>query len=202
MAGWPKELDLAEGDLVAYVGPSADAYLDYLRKCRAAGKFKMSFVWGAFTTTAVWLAYRKLWLWLLFGLILGIGLPYVLPTGGSGVATGMAVGFAMLGKSLVVKGAWKAAQEADADGLQGEGRRAFLRRKGGTSPVAAVIASTVTALAVVLVVIAHTQDTTAPATSAGKTPDAVESSDPFDQIYKPNSEDKTAPPDWIRHSVE
>ncbi len=209
MAGWPKELDLAEGDLVAYVGPNADTYLDYFRKCRVAGKFKMGFVWGAFATTPVWLAYRKLWLWMLVIFIVGIGVPKLLPTGASGVATGIGVAMAMLGQSLVVKGAWKAAQEADEEGLQGEGRRAFLRRKGGTSPVAAIIASVLTALVVVIAIIGRLEDAsssiTAPAShpASQKAPAATQGGDdPFDNIYKPQSEKKSAPPDWLRHSVE
>ena len=207
MAGWPKELDLAEGDLVAYAGPNADAYLDYLRKCRAAGKFKMGFIWTAFVTTAIWLAYRKLWLWLVFSISAGFALPAILPTGGSGVATGVGIAFAMMGKSLVVKGAWKAAQKADEEGLKGEERRSFLRRKGGVSTLAAIIASIVVALAVVIMVIAIANDDTAKegASPSSRTEESAApdpGADSFDNIYKPQSEKKSGPPDWLRHSVE
>ncbi|NIJ40149.1 hypothetical protein FHS78_000404 [Parvibaculum indicum] len=207
MAGYPKELNLAEADLVAFAGPNADTYLDYLRKCRAAGKFRMGFIWTAFFTTAIWLAYRKLWLWLFVSIGISFGLPEILPTGGAGVATGIGIAFAMMGKSLVVKGAWKAAQKADEEGLKGEGRRSFLRRKGGVSTLAAIIASIVVALAVAIVIIAIANDDTAteaaaPSSRTEKSAAPASGEDPFDNIYKPQSEKKSAPPDWLRHSVE
>ena len=93
--------------------------------------------WAAFFAAFPWLFYRKMYV---FGTLL-IFVPPLLGylfgiTGNAGVAAGLAVST----KSLYVQLAMRRLQKADNLGLIGEERQTYLRRAGGVSVLAGVLA--------------------------------------------------------------
>ena len=133
--------DRVLGDLTAFFGPHAEPYLKVYEKMRAGAArnrtFPMTWSWPVFFGAFIWFFYRRMYL---VGAVL-ILLPIVLsllagPTGGGG---GM-VAFAMLAKSIYVHSALLRILKADAQGLTGAERSDYLRRAGGVSPVAGVLA--------------------------------------------------------------
>jgi hypothetical protein len=109
-----------------------------------------SWCWPGFLVPLPWFAYRKMW-GALIGFPVGIAIVvllniYVPQLGKAPGADGFYLILAivlggMYGKSLFVQTASKAAVKASAQGLTGDARAAYLAKRGGTSPLAAVIVS-------------------------------------------------------------
>lgn len=131
--------DGAERDLAAFFGPRGQGYVRLYRR-RAElipgrrGFFRADWSWPAFGCWFVWFWYRKLWLPGLLALLVPIAgqalggdigglLGYLLPV--------------LLAKDRYMVAAARALRDADAAGLAGEARLAFLRRRGGVSWVGA-----------------------------------------------------------------
>jgi hypothetical protein len=132
MAKAVEELRLTDEQLAAFAGPNSEDYLKFLAKCRENGRFRLGFVWGAFLAPPVWLAYRRLYLYLAFYLIAVIALAFLMPDSSSaGTAGSLAV--AMTGKMLIVQRAWKAVDKSYDVEMNDEQRLEYLARKGGVS---------------------------------------------------------------------
>lgn len=139
-------LHVSDDDLRASVGPNADVYIRYLQKVRERRHALHQFVWTALILPLVWLAYRRFYLgvgiFLLSAIAIGF-LPEIIPFFARferhlGIA--LAVAVAATGKVFVVKRAAKHAAQADAAGLTGDARHAFLAERGGTSGISALLA--------------------------------------------------------------
>lgn len=123
-------LKLSEEDLAAFVGPNSAIYVDYLWRCQAAGELKSGFIWSGFFFTAFWLAYRRFYAGI-FGYIAISILPLMSIVGGVYVA--------MRGRAMVLRRARDAVYIANARGLAGAERHAFLAKAGKPSWVAVTV---------------------------------------------------------------
>lgn len=122
-------------DLAAFFGPGADKYLKLHDKLQAAPS-SVSFNWPAFSLAFVWFFYRKMYLFGALLAILSVVVGSVLPFG-AGVSAGI-VGF--FANRAYIGEAKRRIKEADGLGLTGEERAAYLRRVGGVSMPAALVA--------------------------------------------------------------
>jgi hypothetical protein len=129
------------GDLTTFFGPRAGTYLKVYEKMRAGAArnriFPMTWSWPVFFGAFIWFFYRRMYL---MGAVL-ILVPIVLsllagPSAGGG---GMVV-FAIGAKTVYVQTALSRILKADAQGLAGAERSDYLRRAGGVSLVAGVLA--------------------------------------------------------------
>lgn len=141
-------------DLKIFFGPRSEAYLKFFDATRdnASGNKRMvwSFSWPAFLCSFVWFFYRRLYIWGAAVLLLPIIVGEVF--GGTGTA-GMWGGIAVIAKLLYVSTGIARIQKANALQLTGEARADYLRRAGGVSTVAGVIAGLFFALAVVAFIV-------------------------------------------------
>jgi hypothetical protein len=126
--------DAVRADLTHFFGPRPDAYLRaYERRQARAGTGRKAlgfgWSWPAFGGWFAWFWYRKLWgfgtLAMLFPIIGGLLFP-------GGDVVGYLL-FASLAPDWYVSAALLACREAEAQGLTGERRAAFLAERGGVS---------------------------------------------------------------------
>lgn len=142
-------------DLAAFFGPKADRFLaKYERMFRTKKPFRrISWNWPVFFLNFVWFFYRKMYLYGSIFLALPLVLGLLLPDGPGGA--GLALVFALCADHWYVTHALKQVAKADALGLQGAGRTAYLQERGGVSRLAGGIALVVylciTALAILAV---------------------------------------------------
>lgn len=127
-------------DLSSFFGPRADRFLTLYDKMRERPLKKRLGVWSwnwmVFFAPFVWFFYRKQYL-------LGAAVlltPIVLSVLIGGAGAGATVAFAMWANCWYVYGGLKRIAKADALGLAGEERAAYLQRAGGVSMVGGGIA--------------------------------------------------------------
>jgi hypothetical protein len=136
-------------ELAIYFGPNADVFLHTYEKMRAkalrgSGRYYVqTWNWPVFVTSFVWFFYRRLYL---FGAVVFL-MPIVLSLlfGDIGLA-GMWGAFAILSKSMYVQIALHRVLKANRLGLTGAEREDYLRRAGGTSWLAGILAGALYAL--------------------------------------------------------
>ncbi len=129
-------------DLAEFFGPNAERYLaryEKLREKRSQGKQHfLSWNWAAFLLGFAWFFYRKMYaagaVLLALPLVLGLLLP---ETNGAG---GVAVFLALFADYWYVFQALSRVAKADALGLEGFERVAFLQAGGGVSQLAGGLA--------------------------------------------------------------
>lgn len=126
----PSELEISEEDFAAFVGPNGSAYVNYLRKCKEAGRLKSGFIWSAFFFTSIWLAYRRFYGGLVWYLIASL-----IP----GVTLVAGVYVALRGRAMLLRRAAESVYVADARSLTGAERHAFLAKKGNRSRISATL---------------------------------------------------------------
>jgi hypothetical protein len=138
-------------DLAEFFGPNAERYLakyEKLRQKRGQGKqFFLSWNWAVFFLSFTWFFYRKMYAAGAVVLVLPLVLSLVLP-GDSHGAGGVAVALALFADYWYVFQALARVAKADALGLEGFERIAFLQAGGGVSRLAGGMA-----LAVWLVIV-------------------------------------------------
>ncbi len=143
--------EISVEDLRAYARENPEPFVRVLERMQARGRpTVMSWSWPGFLVPLPWFAYRKIW-GALIGLPAGIAVVvllhlYVPQLGKAPGADGLYFILAivvggMYGKSFLVQAANKAAAKATALGLTGEARTAYLAKRGGTLPLAALIVS-------------------------------------------------------------
>ena len=128
--------DVSEEDLARFVGRNADKYLDRFRKFRKSGtdSFAASWNWSAFFFSFWWLLYRKLYLWALVAVAIGL-VPYVRLI--------VMIVFGILGNYLYYKQAKTKLLKLNALPGTDEDRVAAIARAGGVSTVPVVVAAVV-----------------------------------------------------------
>jgi len=128
-----------EDDLRAAIGPNADAFLAYLARVRATGGSGIGWCWPPFFLGAIWFFYRKLYrigvLYIASVVTATVFLPPPLPDIALLPIWLVSTVFA---KKVYIDSAFGRIAQADAKGLTGEARRAWLAQNGGTSPGAAI----------------------------------------------------------------
>ena len=153
-AGWAFESILPNlqedkhEDLATFLGPNADKFLK-IYEMRDKPRSKLN--WAAFFLGFVWFFYRKMYLIGALFVVLPIVLGYLIPVGG--VATSAVAGH--LGNGLYLRDAIRRIKKADELGLHGEERIAYLKRAGGVSWPAGVIAGLFFAGIIALVLLSH-----------------------------------------------
>jgi hypothetical protein len=146
-------------DLRTFFGPRADIYLAIYEKMRPGAPghtpFPRTWNWTVFLTTFPWFFYRKMYA---VGSVVVL-IPVVL--GLFGVTAGMGgamAGLAIVAKTIYVQAALHRLLKVDALGLTGAEREDYLRRAGGVSVVAGVLAGILFAAMVGLAILAITID--------------------------------------------
>ena len=123
------------------IGPRADYYLRHWRESDASRKM-YDWNWAACFANAYWLAYRKMWLWLVLFILANIAVSaigMVVPALAKYTLV-MAIGLTF------VTGSWgngwyrRQTEKLAASGLD----REQLAKKGGTSPIALIVALALT----------------------------------------------------------
>jgi hypothetical protein len=133
--------DRVRSDLITFFGPRTEPFLRVYEKMRAGSAqnriFPMTWSWSVFFGAFIWFFYRKMYLVGAMMILIPVILSLLFgPTGGGG---GLA-GFAIIAKTLYVHAALIRILKADALGLAGVERNDYLRRAGGVSLVAGVLA--------------------------------------------------------------
>ncbi len=145
MSEKPTVLDLREEDLRAFVVKNGLAYLKVLAKLKRRQRlYAFSFSWAAFLFPLSWLAYRRLWGWLIAAVALSVGLAlveWVLDLDFYIQGFVIAAFFAVNAKHIILGRAVAAVSMADELSLVGDDREAFLNENGGVSIVGAWISS-------------------------------------------------------------
>jgi len=145
-------------DLSVFFGPRADKYLAIYEKMRArdAPWARWNFNVPVFFCGFPWFFYRRMYLVGSLVIFLPILAGYLFGFQGN---AGIAVGLAVSANNLYVLSGMKRLHKADELGLSGEERQEYLRRAGGVSVVAGVLASllfvTIFALAIYGVYLEH-----------------------------------------------
>jgi hypothetical protein len=133
--------DRVRRDLVTFFGPRAEGYLQTYEKIRAGANrhrtFPMSWNWAVFLGSFVWFFFRKMYLWGAALIVLPIILGLVIGGTGGG---GTMFAFALFAKPLYVHTALARISKANQLSLTGAERDDYLRRAGGVSIVAGVLA--------------------------------------------------------------
>ena len=132
----PTTANAAErADLVTFFGPDSDKYLQVYEKLIAKPD-SLSFNWPVFGLSFVWFFYRKMYLMGAVFVILPIVMGYVLPFGAqmSGAV------FAWFADRAYLWEAKRHIREASDLGLTGDERSDYLRRAGGVSLRAGILA--------------------------------------------------------------
>lgn len=142
--------ELVREDLRTFFGPRADKFVAIYDEMQARNRpYVPTWNWTVFFTSFPWFFYRKMY-------VLGALLIFVPPLlgylFGIGGNAGLGVGLAVSGKSLYVHLAMRRLTKADALGLVGEEREAYLRRAGGVSVTAGVLAGLLFAVFVTLAI--------------------------------------------------
>lgn len=140
-------------DLAAFFGPKAERFLakyEKLRRGFGRGKLFFSWNWAVFFLNFAWFFYRKMYLCGVLILVLPLVLGLLLPEGPGGA--GLVLAFALFADHWYVTHALKQVIKANALGLQGAERAAYLQERGGVSRLAGGLALVVyvciTALAI------------------------------------------------------
>jgi hypothetical protein len=145
--------DRIRADLAVFFGGRAEPYLRlYARMLAGSGArrtFPLSWSWPVFLGSFVWFFYRKMYA---IGALM-LGIPIVLGFLVDVDITGGMLAFAFFAKTLYVQSALRRICLADDRALAGEERRAYLRLAGGVSPIAGLIAGTVYACLVAVVLL-------------------------------------------------
>jgi hypothetical protein len=144
-------LDLFKGEdqeslrreLAIHFGPRADIFLHTYEKMRA-GALKnsnyfavLTWCWPAFLISFVWYFYRRLYIFGAIFLLAPIVLALLVGDAGS---SGAWASTAILGKPLYVTSALNRIVKANKLGLIGPEREDYIRRSGGVSWVAGIVA--------------------------------------------------------------
>jgi hypothetical protein len=122
-------------DLTTFFGPGTDKYLR-LHDRLTANPSSLAFNWAAFSLAFVWFFYRKMYLLGALLVVLAIVAGYAQPFG-AGVSAGI---FGFFADRAYICEAKRRIKKADNLGLTGEERAAYLRRVGGVSIPAGIIA--------------------------------------------------------------
>jgi hypothetical protein len=137
--------DQIREDLRIFFGPRADKYLAIYEKMRSGNKtFVRAMNWTVFLTTFPWYFYRKMYITGALIIFLPPLASYLFGFTGN---VGIAVGLGSTANRQYVLSGMKRVQKADALGLAGEERQEYLRRAGGVSVLAGVLASLLLAVA-------------------------------------------------------
>ncbi len=147
--------DRIREDLREYFGPNADKYLEFYEKMRTGKETGMR-NWIVCFTTFPWYFYRKMYITGSLLIFLPVLLNYLFGFTGN---AGIAVALCMTANRQYVFSGISRLKKADALGLKNQERREYLRRAGGVSVVAGVLAgmsfAAVMALAFVGVYLKH-----------------------------------------------
>jgi hypothetical protein len=150
--------DQVRQDLGAFFGPRAGKYLAVYEKMRSRNKMyaPVAFNWTVFFTSYPWFFYRRMYLAGALIIFLPMLAAYLFGFAGN---AGFGAGLAVLANSQYVLSGMRRLLKADALGLAGEERQEYLRRAGGVSVVAGVLASisyaAIIALAILGVYLEH-----------------------------------------------
>jgi hypothetical protein len=151
-AGLPGQGDQAPliEDLRSYFGPHAPVFLATYEKIhtrRGLGRMMpLTWSWQLLFTSYAWLYYRKLWITAtLAALVLTIAMTLP-PLANNGFSLALTLLMSLYGKPWYVRVALSQIAKADRLGLRGDSRRRYLMQAGGTSPLAAGIASVAMAM--------------------------------------------------------
>ena len=141
-----------ERDLTLFIGRNAGRFERAWREI-SWWRLPMTWSWPGFLVPVPWLFYRKMYLaafsYVAAIIIMGLAAP---GTAGK-LAAAFSILIAVLGKSLYVHHARRRIRRADARGLTGPARDAYLQRAGGASPAAAIFGTLFTLSAIVLMVV-------------------------------------------------
>jgi len=132
-------------DLRTYFGPHAEIFLatyEKIHRRRGFGRMMpATWSWQVLFTSYAWLYYRKLWLSATLA-ALASALPLGLPAlADNALSMTLTLLMCVYGKPWYVRVALSQLAKADQLGLSGDARRHYLLQAGGTSPLAAGIAS-------------------------------------------------------------
>ncbi len=149
--GEPIDGERIKRELALFIGPNADRYLTALNLTdKGTNAHKTSWHWPALLVPYPWVFYRKLYVpgtLLLFALVaLGLLFPNF-----PGVALG--VFLALVAKSFYIDFGLNKLKKADARGLEGPEREAYLKKAGGVSIPGAILGSAIMASAIALVIL-------------------------------------------------
>jgi hypothetical protein len=130
-------------DLADYFGPRGRAYLAHYDRRRAralAGRraLPLSWSWSVFGAWFAWFWYRKLWGWGALALAVPLLADWLI--GGQSALVGLLL-VAMTANDCYLQAAMTVLRQADRLGLAGAERTAFLRRRGGVSWTAGILAA-------------------------------------------------------------
>jgi hypothetical protein len=144
--------DQVQQDLGEFFGPGAEKYLAVYEKMRARNMAYAPFTsnWTVFFTGFPWFFYRRMYLAGSLIIFLPVLAAYLFGSAGN---IGIGVVLAVLANSQYVLSGMRRLLKADALGLAGEERQEYLRRAGGVSVVAAVLASMLFASMAAVVII-------------------------------------------------
>lgn len=140
--------DKARQELGDFFGPRADKYLAIYDKMRASNRqFVTAPNWLVLFTGFPWFFYRRMYVTGTLLIIVPLLAAYLLGfTSNAGISAGICV----WANNHYVRSAIRRLKKADALGLVGEERSDYLRRAGGVSVVAGVLASVLLVAAVAL----------------------------------------------------
>ena len=128
---------VTEDDLTLFMGKNAQKYLGKFRNFSLGGEdsFAVTWHWPAFFVGFWWMLYRKMWLWAVLWLLLGLVLRLI-PYAGFGMmlASGMTGNYLYYTHAKKKLGELKTMPGSDA------ARTAAIARKGGVSGILVVIA--------------------------------------------------------------
>jgi hypothetical protein len=133
----PENSERIAADLKIFFGPRAEIFLNTYDKMVAHQKTNVfTWSWPGFLLAFVWFFYRRLYIWgaalILVPIVLAVLFPSL--TGG-----GMAY-IGIIAKSIYVQAGLSRIRKADTLGLQGAEREDYLRRAGGVSLTAGILA--------------------------------------------------------------
>jgi hypothetical protein len=142
--------ELVREDLRTFFGPRADKYVAIYDEMQARNRpYVRTWNWTVFFTAFPWFFYRKMYVLGALLIFVPTLLSYLFGIGGN---AGIGVGLALSGKSVYVHLAMRRLKKADALGLVGKEREAYLRRAGGVSVTAGVLAGLLFAVFVTLAI--------------------------------------------------
>jgi hypothetical protein len=131
-----KDQDRVRADLATFFGSRPEIYLSIYEKMRSSGRPGFSWSWAAFFGGFVWFFYRRMYVWGASLILLPIILAVLYPS----MTAFSYLYFAASAKPLYVHVALKRIGKADELGLTGTERSEYLRRAGGVSLTAGIIA--------------------------------------------------------------
>ncbi len=149
-AGPGAPASVTEDDLVLFVGKNADKYLDSFRKFTRNGEdsFAATWHWPAFFFSFWWFMYRKMYVWLLIFLLLGL-----IPAAGLFAM----IGFGISANYLYYKHAKKKIAALKVQTSSEVDRAVAIARAGGVNNVAIVVVPLAVVFAGILAAIAIPQ---------------------------------------------